>query len=189
MKGLNNSGATRRSWDQYFYDMAELASSRSRDDCPVGAVIVGEDNVVISTGYNGLPRRVADLEDRLEKDEKLCWTVHAETNAICNAARVGTSTKDCTIYVTKFPCAACSGVLVQSGIRKLVTYDKFMWKNDPTGDNGSRSLRILMEAGTSIHAPNINIGEILSQASGNGKTKSTTMMKGGALDDAPRNAG
>jgi dCMP deaminase len=130
MNGLNktpsargNGNATRQSWDEYFYQMAELVSSRSRDDCPVGAVIVGEDHVVVATGYNGLPRRVADLEDRLQKEEKLCWTVHAETNAICNAARVGASTKGSTVYVTKFPCAACSGVLAQSGILRLVTHD------------------------------------------------------------------
>lgn len=162
-KSNGNTRATRKSWDEYFYEMAKLVATRSRDDCPVGAVVVGEDRVVISTGYNGLPRRVSDLEERLEKVEKLRWTVHAETNAICNAARVGTSTKDCTIYVTKFPCSMCSGLLVQAGIRRLVTLDTSFWKNDPNGDPGERSLRVLMEAGVEIHAPNINIGEIQTE--------------------------
>lgn len=155
-----NTKTTRKSWDEYFYEMAELVATRSRDDCTVGVVVVGEDRIVISTGYNGLPRRVSDLEERLDKAEKLRWTVHAEANAICNAARVGTSTKDCTIYVTKFPCSTCSGLLVQAGIRRLFTLDRSFWKNDPNGDTGERSLRILMEAGVEVHAPNINIGEI-----------------------------
>ena len=155
-----NTNTTRITWDEYFYKMAELVASRSRDDCQVGAVVVGEDHVVIATGYNGLPRRVSDLEERLEKSEKLRWTVHAEANAICNAARVGATIKDSTIYVTKFPCSMCSGLLVQAGIRRLVTFDTKLWKNDPNGDTGERSLRILMEAGVEVHAPNITIGEI-----------------------------
>ncbi len=159
-KSNGNTRTTRKSWDKYFYEMAELVASRSRDDCRVGAVVIGEDQIVISTGYNGLPRRVSDLEERLEKSEKLRWTVHAETNAICNAARVGTSTKDCTVYVTKFPCSMCSGLLVQAGIRRLVTFDTGFWENDPNGDDGRRSLRVLMEAGIAILAPKINIGEI-----------------------------
>lgn len=159
-KANGNTKTPRKSWDEYFYDMAELVATRSRDDCPVGAVVIGEDQIVISTGYNGLPRRVSDLEQRLEKSEKLRWTVHAETNAICNAVRVGTSTKDGTIYVTKFPCSTCSGLLVQAGIRRLVTFDRNFWRNDPNRDDGRCSLRILMEAGVEIHAPIINIGEI-----------------------------
>lgn len=160
-KSNGNTKATRKSWDEYFYEMAELVSTRSRDDCPVGVVIVGMDHVVIATGYNGLARRVSDLEERIDtKPEKLRWTVHAEANAICNAARVGTATKDGTVYVTKFPCSMCSGLLVQAGIRRLVTFDTTFWKNDPNGDDGRRSLRILMETGVEIHAPEINIGEI-----------------------------
>ncbi|MDH4079079.1 MAG: dCMP deaminase family protein [Nitrospira sp.] len=160
-KSSGNTKSTRQSWDEYFYEMAKLVATRSRDDCPVGAVVVGEDQVVIATGYNGLARRVSDLEERIDtKPEKLRWTVHAEANAICNAARVGTSTKDGTIYVTKFPCSMCSGLLVQAGIRRLVTHDTAFWGHDPNGDDGQRSLRMLMEAGVEIHAPNINIGEI-----------------------------
>lgn len=158
-----NTKTPRKSWDEYFYAMAELVKTRYRDDCQVGAVVVGEDRVVISTGYNGLPRHVSDLEKRLGKEEKLRWTVHAEANAICNAARVGTSTKGCTIYATKFPCSTCSGLIVQAGIRRLVTLAVGFWKNDPNGDTGERSLRILMEAGVEVHAPNINIGEIQTE--------------------------
>lgn len=160
MTNSKTQSADRQSWDDYFYDFAKLVASRSRDDCPVGAVIVDDDQVVVATGYNGLPRRVADIEDRLKKTEKLKWTVHAEANAICNAARVGTSAKNCTVYVTKFPCSACAGALVQVGIKRLVSQDSAIWKHDPNLDDGGSSLRILMEAGVEIHAPHIVIGEI-----------------------------
>ena len=159
-KSNRRNKTTRESWDEYFYAMAELVKTRSRDESKVGAVVVGEDHVLIATGYNGLPRHVSDLEKRLAKKEKLRWTVHAETNAICNAVRVGTSTKGGTIYVTKFPCSMCSGLLVQAGVRRLVTSGRAFWKNDPNRDDGRRSLRMLMEAGVEIHAPDIKIGEI-----------------------------
>jgi dCMP deaminase len=61
---------TRSTWEEYFCEMALLVASRSRDESQVGSVIVGEDNEVISTGYNGLPREVADLQERLEQKEK-----------------------------------------------------------------------------------------------------------------------
>lgn len=153
----------RKDWDEYFLEMAELVSSRSRDSHhPVGAVAVGEDNVVVATGYNGLPRRVADLDIRLTKEdgEKYKWIAHAETNTVCNAARVGVKIKGATLYVTTFPCSRCAGEIVQAGIRRVVTLCSEMWKNDTSKDDGRVSLRIMMEAGVEIHAPNINIGEL-----------------------------
>ena len=154
----------RPGWDDHFYKMAQLVGSRSRDDCPVGAVLVGEDHVVLATGYNGLPRRVADLEVRLKKKEKLRWTVHAEENAICNAACVGMRLKGSTLYVTKFPCSRCAGALVQAGIVRVFTQCKSLWKNDPSGDDGRRSIRIMLEAGVAVHAPEISIAETKREA-------------------------
>lgn len=160
-KSAKNEGAQRQSWDEYFTEMCALVASRSRDDCPVGVVIVGEEQVVLATGYNGLPRKVSDLEFRFgDAEEKLRWVVHAEANAICNAARVGVSLLNSTLYVNKFPCAACAGAIVQAGVQRLVTEDDHMWRKNPTGDRGSRALRILMEAGVEIHAPYMKIGEV-----------------------------
>ncbi|HIE26200.1 TPA: dCMP deaminase family protein [Candidatus Poribacteria bacterium] len=145
----------RESWDEYFYSIAEKVASRSRDDSKVGVVFVDSENTIVSTGYNGLPRRVSDDKTRINDDkEKLRWTVHAEANAICNAARTGMPTKNCIAYVTKFPCSRCAGELVQAGIIRLVTFGK-MWKNDPNGDDGRRSWTILSESGVAVYAPKI----------------------------------
>jgi deoxycytidylate deaminase len=79
------------SWDEYFLNIAKAVSIKSNDPkCPVGAVIVSEDNVVLSTGFNGLARGVHDDEQTLlDADEKLRVICYAEDDAIMNAARVG----------------------------------------------------------------------------------------------------
>ncbi len=154
-KTSTTSKPHRENWDEYFYGIAKQVSSRSRDESQVGAVLVNKDNILISTGYNGLPRRVSDDSSRINDDkEKLKWTVHAEANVICNAARIGVLTKDSTAYVTKFPCSRCAGELVQAGVVRLVSLGE-MWKKDPSDDDGRRSWTILSEAGVAIHAPNI----------------------------------
>lgn len=139
-------------WDEHYMKMALLVSERSRDSRQVGAVLTIE-NIVISTGYNGLPRGVRDLEVRVSDEEKQMWTVHAEMNAICNAARLGVSVKNSTLYTTLFPCSRCAGLIVQVGVKRLINNCEYTWQNDCSGDKGERSLRILMEAGVEIDAP------------------------------------
>lgn len=156
----SNENNSRPTWDEYFLEMAKLIASRSRDSSKVGAVLVGIDKEVLATGYNGFPRLVEDLEKRQGKEEKLNWAVHAEVNAICNAARVGVSLKSSTLYVNKFPCSNCAGALVQVGITKVVSNDTKLWKNNPAGDDGSRALRIFAEAGIIISAPDIELQPI-----------------------------
>src|SRR5258708_1161085 len=78
-------------WDDYFLNIAKVVSIKSKDPrCPVGAVIVSEENTILSTGFNGMARGVHDdegiLADAVEKINVIC---HAENNAISNAARVG----------------------------------------------------------------------------------------------------
>ena len=78
----------------------------------VGAVIVGPDNEIRSTGYNGLPRGVNDaVEERHSRitGAKYVWSCHAEQNAIFNAARIGIALKGCAIYVPWFPCVESFG--------------------------------------------------------------------------------
>lgn len=87
-------------WDEYFLWMAVTASIKSKDPkCCVGAVIVSKDNVVLATGFNGLPRGVHDDKDILDDaKEKLKVICHAEQNAILNAARTGVAVEGATIY-------------------------------------------------------------------------------------------
>jgi len=155
----------RQKWDDYFYDIAKKVALRSHDDSKVGAVLVREldnEHIIIATGYNGFPRNVIDDPSRFGDKEKLCWTVHAEINTLCNAARVGVSTNRTTIYVTKFPCSQCAGALIQFGIRRVYTLGK-AWEKDPNGDKGERSFRMLAEAGVITYAPKIEMKLILEE--------------------------
>ena len=94
----------RETWDEYFMGLANKVRTRSKDTTKIGAVIVGPDREIRSTGYNGFPRGVNDdVPERHERPFKYFYTPHAELNAILNAARVGTPTKDCTMYVTTRP--------------------------------------------------------------------------------------
>ena len=77
-------------WVDYFLSIAEQVKLKSKDrNTQIGAVIVGEDNEILSTGYNSFPRGLNDdLDDRQNRPEKYFWFEHAERNAIYNAARV-----------------------------------------------------------------------------------------------------
>ena len=108
-------------WDYYFMGMAALVASKSKDpSTKVGCVLVGPDNEVRSTGFNGLPRGVTDKPERMERPAKYLWTSHAEENAVAQAARMGTAVKGCTAYVTHPPCARCTRALIQAGIRHII---------------------------------------------------------------------
>jgi dCMP deaminase len=143
-------------WDEYFLVLAKAVSIKSKDPkCAVGAVVVSEDHIVLSTGFNGLARGVYDddktLSDAIEKLRVIC---HAEDNAIINAARVGgRPLQGATIYVTKFPCLACCNAIIQAGIRRVYTHDDEYWKDDPADGDHSRKKRVLREAGIVVAAP------------------------------------
>lgn len=97
-------------------DLARLVASWSKDpSTKVGAVIVDQDNRIVSTGFNGFPRGVNDSP--VERDIKLLRTIHAEENALLFARRDVTGM---SIYVTRPPCARCAAKLVQSGIARVV---------------------------------------------------------------------
>lgn len=110
----------RQPWHEYFLDIAALVASRSEDaSTKVGCVIVGPDHELRATGYNGMPRGVAAKPERLERPEKYLWTSHAESNAVCNAARSGVALKGCTAFVTHMCCADCARMLIQAGITNV----------------------------------------------------------------------
>lgn len=91
----------------------------------VGAVIVGVDNEVRATGFNGFPRGVNEDEERhsAEAGAKYFWSCHAERNAIYNAARVGVPLRGCRIYVPWFPCVECAKAIIQSGLEEVIGYE------------------------------------------------------------------
>lgn len=109
-------------WDRKFIEMAVLVSSWSKDpSTKVGCVIADSDHAQLSEGFNGFPRGIAD-DSRLQvREMKYRLIVHAEANAIAAAARNGHSLKGATAYVTFSPCPQCAALLIQAGIRRVVT--------------------------------------------------------------------
>lgn len=136
------------SWDEYFMGLAHLSAMRSKDpNTQVGACIVDNDKKVVSIGYNGMPKGL-DEKFPWEReggflDSKYAFVVHAELNAILNSPR---TVKDCTVYVSLFPCNECAKAIAQSGIRKVVyESDKY----DGTEGN-TASKKILNAAGVEL---------------------------------------
>ena len=108
-------------WPTYLMGFATHAAQKSKDSTKVGAVLVGPNNEVLLTGFNGPPIGVRDLPERREKrPEKYLWVSHAEANLIAFAARRGIRTEGCTVYVTHMCCAGCAKALIQAGIKKVV---------------------------------------------------------------------
>ena len=148
------------SWDSYFAEIAKTVARKSKDPrCRVGCVVTlpPPDNLIVSTGFNGLPREVLDSQTLLaDTSEKLIWVCHAEANAILNAARSGVRIKGCSLFVTKFPCFNCCQMIVQSGIAAIYTLDSKYWDEDPDhqDDDHRRKRSLLAQAGIKITAPN-----------------------------------
>jgi len=140
-------------WTQKFVDLATHLTSWSKDkSTKTSAIIVSDNNSILSIGYNGFPRGVDDsIADRYERPKKYLYTEHAERNAIYNAAAHGISTKGTTMYTCWFPCADCSRGISQAGIKKLVC-DRLTEEdmNGRWGDSFRASLEILRESGVEI---------------------------------------
>ena len=117
------------SWDEYFMGIAMLAARRSKDpNTQVGACIVSQDNIIISTGYNGMPKGCSDDEfpwgrEGDELDTKYPFVTHSELNAILNYRGNLEGSK---LYVSLFPCNECAKAIIQSGISEIIyLYDKY----------------------------------------------------------------
>ena len=137
-------------WDEYFMSMAYLVASKSKDKSThIGAVVVGPNNEIKSTGYNSFVRGLNDeIAARQEKPEKYYWFEHAERNAIYNATLMGTSLKGCKIYTNGIPCMDCARGIVQSGILEVIIDKKWDKKNpDLWKENAKRSIEMFEEVG------------------------------------------
>jgi len=109
-------------WTDKFLGLASHIAAWSKDtSTKVGCVVVGPQREVRSTGYNGFPRGVADSPERLgDRAQKYPRIVHAEENAVAQAARVGAGLLGCTAYVSFPPCARCARMLIQAGVVEVV---------------------------------------------------------------------
>ena len=130
-----NKSLTRKSKDVYFAEIADLVSSRST--CrrnQVGAVIV-KDSQILSTGYNGAPKKLRHCEDvgcireelgvKPGERHELCRGLHAEQNAIIQAAFHGISVNGANIFCTTRPCSICTKMLINAGIHEIVYIEEY----------------------------------------------------------------
>lgn len=141
-------------WTEYFLNIAETIKLKSKDkSTQIGAVIVGNDNEILSTGYNSFPRGMDDnIQERQERPEKYFYMVHAEINSIINAARIGVSTKNSTIYLTcGIPCTDCAKGIINAGIKIVwckeicTTKNKEKWE-----ESQKRSIQLFDECGIQV---------------------------------------
>lgn len=105
-----------------FVGIARAVSQMSKDpSTKVGALIIGPGMEIRATGWNGFPRGVEDTQERLnDRPTKYQYVVHAEANAIANAARSGVALEGCTLLVTALhPCNDCAKLLIQAGITRV----------------------------------------------------------------------
>ena len=138
-------------WDKRFIEMAEVVgtwSSCYQEGRHVGAVIV-KDKRILATGYNGAPSGVQSCMEKGECLRKklnipsgtrheVCYAVHAEQNAIAQAAKLGISVQGATLYCTHQPCVICAKMIINSGIKKVIFKGEY-----PTG----LGLQLLNESG------------------------------------------
>ena len=120
-------------WDERFMNMAETVadwSSCFQQNRHVGAIIV-KDKRILATGYNGAPSGIDSCQDRGEcirrtrniasgTMQEVCYAVHAEQNAIIQAAKLGISLEGAVMYVTHQPCVICTRMIINSGIKKVI---------------------------------------------------------------------
>jgi len=160
------------SWDELFIKQAMLIAEKSKDpSTKVGCVIVGDDNAVLSMGFNGFPRGVIENEHewmkysarndiydvpftRWNRPDKYSWTEHAERNAVYNAARNGIRLAGARMYLNFEPmamCADCTRAMIQSGIKEIIGPDiPFAGKGAGSHYHLTFSGQMLEEAGVKI---------------------------------------
>lgn len=148
---MDNYKTKRPSWDEYFLEIAKLVSTRST--ClrrKVGAVLV-KDKKILATGYNGAPKKITHcdktgcLRDKLNvppgERHELCRGLHAEQNALLQAANYGTRVDGSILYCTNQPCIICAKMLINAGVKEIII---------TSGYPDKRAKDMLKEAGIGI---------------------------------------
>lgn len=125
----------RPSWDEYFMDIVRVASKRSTCIRRQVGALIARDNRLISTGYNGVPKGLPHCDKvgcrRLEmkvpsgERQELCRGLHAEQNAIIQAAIYGVSVADATLYCTAKPCSICTKMIINAEIKRIVFLEDY----------------------------------------------------------------
>jgi dCMP deaminase len=145
---MTNNESRRPSWHEHFFAIAKAVAQRST--CPsrkVGAVVVDpKAKTFVCSGYNGAPRGTKHCGDSCRSREtgksyEKCNAVHAELNAIVNAAMIGVSTNEKHMYLTTTPCLFCARVLINAGISRVYALTYYPHP---------QALKLLMEGGVDV---------------------------------------
>ena len=149
----NGSNSVRPSWDDYFLELADAASRRATCDRGKSGCVIVRDKQVLATGYVGSPAGLPHCDDaghlmkkviqeNGEISEHCLRTVHAEQNAICQAAKRGISIEGAIVYQRMTPCRTCAMLLINCGIKKVVCERKYQLAEE--------SEQLLEEAGIEL---------------------------------------
>lgn len=157
----------RPEWDSYFMEIARVV--RKRSTClrrHVGAVIV-KDRRILATGYNGAPSGIAHcirtgcLREKLKvpsgERHELCRGIHAEQNAIVQAAYLGVSISGSTLYCTNQPCILCAKMIINAGVKRVVIEE---------GYPDEAAAQMLLEAGIAVERIHSGIPEEMEYIEG-----------------------
>ena len=129
----------------------KYAKLKSKDDSTQIGFTVGKDKEIVSTGYNRFHEVLRIMKKKDTKPEKYFWFEHAERNAIYNAARIGVSTKDCTMYLScGIPCSDCARGIINAGIKRIFCERGDVTKGKHWEENYERSWAMLEEAGVNV---------------------------------------
>lgn len=150
---INKKADSRPSWDDYFLEIAEAVSKRSTCDRGRASCVIVKDNQILVTGYAGSPTSFPHCNEVGHQIKKLihedgtitqhCMrTVHAEQNALAQAARRGVAIDGATAYTNMTPCRTCAMLLINAGIKKVVCERKY--------HAGAESEQMLKKAGIKI---------------------------------------
>jgi dCMP deaminase len=143
----------RPTWDEYFMEVCETISKRATCDRGRSGCVIARDKQILVTGYVGSPRGLEHCDDVGHMMKKVMHedgtvsqhcvrTVHAEQNAICQAARLGISLDGATLYCRMTPCRTCAMMIINCGIVRVVCQKKY--------HNGKESEEMFLKAGVDL---------------------------------------
>ena len=143
----------RRDKAEKYFQLAEYQAQLFSKDpsTKVGALFLAPGSLqILSQGYNGFPRKVDEtIPERWERPHKLYFVSHAECNGIANACRHGTPLENSIAVVTMFPCATCAKMMIQAGVKTIVTKEPDL-TCDRWGDEFKYSITMLREASVDL---------------------------------------
>ncbi len=133
---MENENLNRPSWDEYFMELANAASKRATCNRGKSGCVIVKDRQVLVTGYVGSPAGLPHCDDEGHLFKKMIHengmitnhcvrTVHAEQNAICQAARRGIALEGATLYCRMTPCRTCAMLIINCGIKRVVCERKY----------------------------------------------------------------